>query len=172
VSSTRASGNYLISRTPEYGLGRNPGSSARRGSNKGGGCPSAFCASASHGQRPLSLRRDNRRPVRNPSAVVPTTLATSQRRQPLDLLILEASNAVNRDKRPSRLVRDEEVRRAGLEPAWALGLALDSCVWAAVSAVSAFTGPTHGLCVSLGSGAPDLIGCSSAACSCCSTVEK
>jgi len=47
------------------------------------------------------------RAVRNPSAVTPTTVATSQRRQPLDLLILKLSNAVNRDKRPSRLVRIE-----------------------------------------------------------------
>ncbi len=71
------------------------------------------------------------------------------------------------------VVRDEEVRRAGAEPA-AFGLELDSGVWAAVPALAggAFAGPTHRLCVVLCFGAPGLIGCSSTVCSCRSTVEK
>jgi hypothetical protein len=47
--------------------------------------------------------------VRNPSAVAPTTFATNQRRQPLDLLIVNEANALNEHKRPVRLVRIEKV---------------------------------------------------------------
>jgi hypothetical protein len=62
---------------------------------------------ASHGQRPLSLRRSDQTSVRSPSAVASTAVATRQRRQPLDLLILKVPNAVSGNKRPVRLVRIE-----------------------------------------------------------------
>jgi hypothetical protein len=52
--------------------------------------------------------------VRNPSAVAPATDSSSQRRQPLDLLIVNEANAVNINKRPVRLVRIEYVRRRPL----------------------------------------------------------
>jgi hypothetical protein len=45
--------------------------------------------------------------VRNPSAVAPATSSSSQRRQRVDLLIVNGANAVNGYKRPSRLVRIE-----------------------------------------------------------------
>jgi hypothetical protein len=45
--------------------------------------------------------------VRSPSAVASATVVTRQRRQPLDLLILKAPNAVNGNNLPSRLVRIE-----------------------------------------------------------------
>jgi hypothetical protein len=70
----------------------------------GGGCPFDGSRRASHGQRPLSLRRFAQASVRSPSAVASTTVATSQR---LDLLILKVPNAVSPIKRPSPLVRIE-----------------------------------------------------------------
>jgi hypothetical protein len=48
--------------------------------------------------------------VRNPSAVASMTDATSQRRQPLHLLILEAPNVANGDKPSVCLVRIEKIR--------------------------------------------------------------
>jgi hypothetical protein len=48
--------------------------------------------------------------VRNPSAVVPADANPRERRQPLDLLILKATNAVNGNKRPVRRVRIEKDR--------------------------------------------------------------
>lgn len=68
-----------------------------------GGCPFGSIADASHGQRPLSLRRSDQNTVRNPFAA----LATSQLLQPLDLLILKVANAISGNKRPVRLVRIE-----------------------------------------------------------------
>jgi hypothetical protein len=60
---------------------------------------------------PLSPAKLAERPaVRNPSAVVPADANARQRRQPLDLLIPKALNALNTNKRPVRLVRIEKVR--------------------------------------------------------------
>lgn len=59
----------------------------------------------------IDRRRDSRpQPARSPSAVAPTALAASQRRQPLELLVLKVPNAINVNKRRRRLVRIEKVR--------------------------------------------------------------
>lgn len=71
-----------------------------------GGGPSGRPYHASYGQRLLSLRRLC---VRNPSAVASATLSIRQRHQPVDLLFINLSNAVNGDKHPCRLVRIEKV---------------------------------------------------------------
>jgi hypothetical protein len=47
--------------------------------------------------------------VRNPSAVVPADANARERRQPLDLLILKATSAVNGNNRPVRLRSHREV---------------------------------------------------------------
>jgi hypothetical protein len=52
------------------------------------------------------------RSVRRPSAVVPLTFPPGQRSQPSDQQVLDAANVLNRDKRPSGLVRIEQVRRS------------------------------------------------------------
>jgi hypothetical protein len=56
--------------------------------------------------------------VRSPSAVAPATVSNRQRRQPLDLRIVPAANAVNGHKRPvtrSHRVGQRVLVRCGIE---------------------------------------------------------